>query len=67
MAEIPQARKPGKPMITVVNEANERTHRLTGMPRRKVVEGFIKKTIPMLGIAGIAAELESEPDQQSTQ
>jgi hypothetical protein len=57
----------GKPMIHWVNEAIERTHRLTGMPRRKVVEGFIKKTIPMLGIAGIAAELESEPDQQSTQ
>ena len=29
--------KPGKPMITVVNEAIERTHQLTGMPREEIV------------------------------
>jgi hypothetical protein len=44
--------KPGQPMIHHVNEAIERTHRLTGMPRRDVVEGFIRKTIPMFGLIG---------------
>jgi hypothetical protein len=48
VAEIPQARKPGKPMITVVNEANERTHRLTGMPREEIVRrAWGKGDIPL--------------------
>jgi hypothetical protein len=40
-------------MISRVNDAIERTHRLTGMPRDEVVRrGLISKEIPMHGIAG---------------
>jgi hypothetical protein len=62
----------GKPMIHWLNEAIERTHRLTGMPRRKIVEGVIKKTTPLFGVVGaVMAEgmgLPQDtdiPDQQS--
>jgi hypothetical protein len=58
--------KEGVPMVHALNEAIERTHRLTGMPRRKVVEGFIKRKIPMLGVAGAAGANALQPDQQST-
>lgn len=38
----------GQPMIDVVNEAIERTHRLTGMPREEIVRrGIIRKEIPV--------------------
>jgi hypothetical protein len=42
---------PGQPMISVVNDAIERTHRLTGMPREEIVQrGIIKKEIPIYGL-----------------
>ena len=42
----------GKPMYHWLNEAIERTYRLTGMPRRKIVEGVIKKTVPLFSVVG---------------
>lgn len=49
----------GKPMIGFVNEAIERTHRLTGMPREEIVRrGIIGSEIPVYGLgAGLAASL----------
>ena len=49
-------RYPGsKPMIQEVNEAIERTSRITGLsPKDVVVEGFIKSRIPIYGLAGAA-------------
>jgi hypothetical protein len=38
------------PMIQVINDAIERTHRLTGMPREEIVRrGLIRKEIPIYG------------------
>ena len=46
---------PGKPMIQHVNEAIERTHRLTGMPREEIVRrGLVRGEIPIYGISGLA-------------
>jgi len=48
----------GKPMISHVNEIIERTHRLTGMPRKEIMErGFMGmgRPIPLYGVAGAAA------------
>ena len=43
----------GKPMISHVNDAINRTHRLTGMPHYETVwRGLIVKEIPMYGVAG---------------
>ncbi len=43
----------GKPMIQIVNEAIERTHRLTGMPKRDIVRrGLIRAEIPLYGVVG---------------
>jgi hypothetical protein len=42
----------GKPMIQHVNEAIERTSRVTGMPQDQVVRGFINRRTPMYGIGG---------------
>lgn len=43
----------GQPMIDVVNESIERTHRLTGMPRDEIVRrGIINGDIPMYGLLG---------------
>jgi hypothetical protein len=40
--------EPGKPMISHVNDAIERTHRLTGMPRSEIVrQALIKGRIPL--------------------
>lgn len=42
--------EPGQPFIDVVNEAIERTHRLTGMPRAEIVRrGLVRKEIPLYG------------------
>jgi hypothetical protein len=64
----------GKPMYHWLNEAIERTYRLTGMPRRKIVEGVIKKTVPLFSVVGaVLAEQMGQmgggeiPDQQSAQ
>jgi hypothetical protein len=44
----------GKPFIQEVNEAIERTHRLTGMPREEIVRrGVIRNEIPLYGQAGL--------------
>jgi len=43
----------GVPMIQTVNEAIERTHRLTGMPREEIVRrGLIRAEIPLYSSAG---------------
>ena len=43
----------GKPMITEINDAIERTHRLTGMPRDEILSrGIIGKQIPIYGLLG---------------
>ena len=45
--------KPDGPLIDVLNESIERTHRLTGMPREEIVRrGLVLKEIPMYGIGG---------------
>ena len=45
--------EPGQPMISVINDAIERTHRLTGMPKEEIVRrGLIRKEIPMYGLLG---------------
>ena len=47
--------QPGKPMISTINEAVERTHRLTGMPREEIVRrGLIRKEIPIYGLTAAA-------------
>jgi hypothetical protein len=43
--------EPGQPMISIVNDAIERTHRLTGMSREEIVRrGLIGKQIPLYGV-----------------
>jgi hypothetical protein len=43
-------------MISHINDAIERTHRLTGMPREEIVRrGLIRKEIPMYGLGGATA------------
>lgn len=47
--------KTGKPMIMEINDAIERTHRLTGMPRDEIVRlGLVRQQIPIYGAAGLA-------------
>jgi hypothetical protein len=47
--------EPGQPMISIINDAIERTHRLTGMPRDEIVRrGLVRKEIPMYGLLGAA-------------
>jgi hypothetical protein len=42
-----------QPMIGVVNEAIERTHRITGMPKAEIVRrGLVRSEIPLYGAAG---------------
>src|SRR5262249_37047889 len=44
----------GKPMISHVNDAIERTHRLTGMSRSEIVRrALIKGQIPLYGLGGL--------------
>lgn len=43
-----------KPFITTINEAIERTHRLTGMPHEEIVRrGLVRGEIPLYGAAGV--------------
>lgn len=43
-------------MIQNVNEAIERTHRITGLPKDEVVRrGLVRAEIPLYGLAGAAA------------
>jgi hypothetical protein len=45
-----------QPMIGIVNEAIERTHRITGMPKDEIVRrGLVRSEIPLYGTAGAAA------------
>ena len=44
----------GKPMMQHVNEMIERTSRITGKTTREVLDGFIRGTMPMYGMAGAA-------------
>jgi hypothetical protein len=41
-------------MIQYVTDAIERTHRLTGVPRQEVAEGWAKGTMPMYVVGGAA-------------
>jgi hypothetical protein len=44
-----------QPMISTVNEAIERTHRITGMPKAEIVRrGLVRGEIPLYGMAGTA-------------
>lgn len=43
----------GKPMIAHVNDAIERTHRLTGMPKQEIVRrGIVRGEVPVYGFIG---------------
>jgi hypothetical protein len=45
-----------KPLIQIINEAIERTHRITGMARDEIVRrGLIRAEIPLYGLGGILA------------
>ena len=45
---------PGQPMISIVNEAIERTHRMTGMPREEIVRrGIVRSEIPVYSVTGV--------------
>jgi hypothetical protein len=42
-----------QPMISTVNEAIERTHRITGMPRDEIVRrGLVRSEIPLYSFSG---------------
>jgi hypothetical protein len=48
--------EPGKPMISHVNDMIERTHRLTGMPRKEIVRrGLVRGETPLYGAGGATA------------
>lgn len=47
--------KVGKPMIQFVNEAIERTSKVTGLDPKEVVKRMVKGSIPIFGIGGAAA------------
>jgi len=51
----------GKPMIQEINEAIERTHHITGLPKDQILNRMIKGTIPMFGLAGAAYLSQGEP------
>lgn len=54
---------PGKPMISHVNDAIERTHRLTGMSRDEIVKrGIIRNEIPLYSIGALPASPTSLVD-----
>jgi hypothetical protein len=53
------------PMINDVNDAIERTHRLTGMPRNEVVKrGLVKKEIPLYAGSVPMGSLNPQDDNQ---
>ena len=47
--------KIGKPMIQFVNEAIERTSRITGLSPKDVVKGMVKGSIPIFGLTAAAS------------
>lgn len=57
-----------QPMIGIVNEAIERTHRITGMPRDEIVRrGLVRSEIPLYGFAGGAGPMGSLASQDNYQ
>lgn len=56
------------PMIQTVNEAIERTHRLTGMPREEIVRrGLVRAEIPLYQRNDIMAAMLSHPMPEEEQ
>lgn len=58
------------PMIQTVNEAIERTHRLTGMPKKEIVRrALVRGEIPLYGMAGAGAMygLDGQPYDPETE
>jgi hypothetical protein len=58
-----------KPMIGIVNEAIERTHRITGMPHEEIVRrGLVRSEIPLygLGAVGLGSALSGAYDEPAT-
>jgi hypothetical protein len=51
-----------KPMIQYINEMLERTHRVTGVPRDRVLRGLIRSNMPMFGIGGIMVGNKPDSD-----
>jgi len=48
--------EPGKPLIQIINEAIERTHRLTGMARSEIVRrGLVRKEILLYALPAVLA------------
>lgn len=47
--------KTGKPMIQFVNEAIERTSKITGLTPKEVVNGMVKGSIPIFGLTAAAS------------
>ena len=45
----------GKPMIEHFNEMIERTSRILHIPPHEVVRGYIRQSIPIFGVGGVAA------------
>ncbi|KPK59025.1 MAG: hypothetical protein AMJ59_12690 [Gammaproteobacteria bacterium SG8_31] len=66
-AGIKDMKTPGgfkaQPMIGIVNEAIERTHRITGMPKDEIVRrGLVRSEIPLYGAAGVTAAGSMAPE-----
>lgn len=52
------------PMIQTVNESIERTHRLTGMPKKEIVRrGIVRGEIPMYGLSAVAIGKALQQDE----
>lgn len=47
--------KTGKPMIQFINEAIERTSKITGLTPKEVVNGMVKGSIPIFGLTAAAS------------
>jgi hypothetical protein len=43
----------GKPMIQILNEAIERTRRVTGQDPDKIMQGLVTRKMPLYGLAGL--------------
>lgn len=43
----------GKPMIQILNEAIERTRRVTGQDPDKIVQGLVTRKMPLYGLTGL--------------
>ena len=55
----------GQPMISVVNEAIERTHRLTGMPKEEIVRrGLVRSEIPLYSGAAPFVPWDNPPEER---